>query len=185
MSQRKKYGQGFAANKKYGQGDLLQTSLQHFLHIGICVKILGRHLSMTDLKKTSVKFLSLSLSLKKTSVKFLTLSHTLSLSLSLSLMEKIKMQNFLSFFKTPHQRSLAFLCSSHFSDTQPFHYNSKPQITASQTHFCQDIKTPQKPLPQPQNLSQTTTKTSAKLHRLHKLFKPITINFSNPLKFFT
>ena len=141
--------------------------LQHFLHIGICVKIFERHLSMTDLKKTSVKFI------------------TLSLSLSLSRMEKIKMQNFLSFFKFRHQLSLSFLCSSHFSDTQPFHCNSKSQITASQTHFCQDIKTPQKPLPLPQNLSQTTTKTSAKLHRLHKLFKPITINFSNPLKFFT
>ena len=38
--------------------DLLQTMLQYFLHIGICVKILEGHLSMTSLKKIFVKFLT-------------------------------------------------------------------------------------------------------------------------------
>ena len=58
-----KKGQGFAAN--------------HFLHIGSRVKILKGHLSMTNLKKTSVKFLT-----------FLPLTRT----------EKIKMHILLSFF---------------------------------------------------------------------------------------
>ena len=103
----------------------------------LCVKILERHLSRTNLKKISVKFLTLTFgcitccmllcvkilerhlsrtNLKKTSVKFLTfLSLSLSLSLSLFIYHMHgKITNpFLSL-------SLSFLLRSfHFSDTQP------------------------------------------------------------------
>ena len=66
--------------------DLLQTCLQHFLHIGICVKILKGHLSMTRLKKTL-------------------LSSSVSLSLSLSHRGKNKTNPSLS--SKPHQLSLS------------------------------------------------------------------------------
>ena len=60
------FKQGFAANKV----------LQHFLHIRICVKILEGHLSMTNLKKTDVKFLtSLSLSLSQIPISAKTMRH--------------------------------------------------------------------------------------------------------------